>query len=644
MSMDTSGSPAVVTDAPGGAAAVGRAATADGGADPGRARPHRALPLAVALALGGFPLLVALVAMRDPGWFPVLEYAMTELRVRDVASSHPPLVGLTGRIYGHGLTGSHPGPISFWALWPVYALLGGSAWALQAATAVLNLAALGTALWIAMRRGGRGLLLGVAAALGLLLLGFGMERLTEPWNPYMPFLWWVVFLLAVWSVLDGDPALLPVAVVAGTFCAQTHVPYIGLVVGMLAFLALVLGVQVWRAEGRERRRLLGWGVSSAALLTVLWLPPVMEQRRPGTGNLSVLRESFTHPAEPTVGLGRRSLEVWLAHLDLSALPRHVTSFDRDPGGSPGAGLVLLCVWGASAVLAWRRRQDAPSIWHLHVVAAVALALGLVSVSRIFGPTLAYLLLWGWGTTALVVLAAVWSAVDASARDPSRRRPPRWAAHGGAVALVAVVLGASAGLTASAVGMTAPNPEESIVLEHLVPGTVEALRDGGAPGGGVDGRYLVQWSDAVAIGSAGYGLVLELERAGFDVGVHDRYATNVVRHRARVPADATASVTLVRGDRDIEKLRSNPDVTEVAYFEPRTRDEVARHRELSARVDRELRALGLDDLADLMHDNAMSAAVHVQRPKALADEFDELVKLTEASAVFVGPPDLGATPF
>jgi hypothetical protein len=422
MSMYTSGGPAEVVDAPSGAAATGRATTAGGGT-PGRARPYRALPLAVTLVLGGVPLLVALVAMRDPGWFPVLENAMTELRVRDVASSHPPLVGLTGRIQGHGLTGSHPGPISFWALWPVYALLGGSAWALLAATAVLNLAALGTALWIALRRGGRGLLLGVAAALGLLLLGFGMERLTEPWNPYMPFLWWVVFLLAAWSVLDDDPALLPVAVVAGTFCAQTHVPYIGLVGGMLAFLALVLGVRMWRAESRERRPLLGWGGLSAALLAVLWLPPVMEQRRPGTGNLSVLRENFTHPAEPTVGLGRRSLEVWLAHLDLSALPRHVWSYDRDPGGSPVAGLVVLCVWGASAVYAWRRRRDAPSIWRLHVVAAVALVLGLTSVSRIFGPTRAYLLLWGWGTTALVALAAVWSAVDASARLPSRRRPP-----------------------------------------------------------------------------------------------------------------------------------------------------------------------------------------------------------------------------
>jgi hypothetical protein len=41
---------------------------------------------------------------------------------------------------------------------------------------------------------------------------------------------------------------------------------------------------------------------------------------------------------------------------------------------------------------------------------------------------------------------------------------------------------------------------------------------------------------------------------------------------------------------------------------------------------------------------MSAALHVQRPQALADELDELVRLTEASAVFVGPPDLVATAF
>ena len=55
------------------------------------------------------------------------------------------------------------------------------------------------------------------------------ERLTEPWNPYLPLLWWVVLLLAVWSVVCGDFIVLPLAVFAASFCAQTHLPYFGLV-------------------------------------------------------------------------------------------------------------------------------------------------------------------------------------------------------------------------------------------------------------------------------------------------------------------------------------------------------------------------------------------------------------------------------
>lgn len=65
--------------------------------------------------------------------------AQTELRVRDVWSSHPPLIGLGGRIGPVGADqGSHPGPLSFWVLSPFYQLLGGDAWALKAATAALT--------------------------------------------------------------------------------------------------------------------------------------------------------------------------------------------------------------------------------------------------------------------------------------------------------------------------------------------------------------------------------------------------------------------------------------------------------------------------------------------------------------------------
>ncbi|HEV3225362.1 MAG TPA: hypothetical protein VGZ52_00950, partial [Acidimicrobiales bacterium] len=115
------------------------------------------LALAALLAL---PLFVALFSFREPTWTPVLDLAQTELRVRDVGTSHTPLIGLPGRIMYDGQQGSHPGPLSFYALAPVYRLLGASAFSLQAATVVLNAGAVLVALALARRRGGTALVLG----------------------------------------------------------------------------------------------------------------------------------------------------------------------------------------------------------------------------------------------------------------------------------------------------------------------------------------------------------------------------------------------------------------------------------------------------------------------------------------------------
>jgi hypothetical protein len=274
-----------------------------------------------------------------------------------------------------------------------------------------------------------------------------------------------------------------------------------------------------------------------------------------------------------------------------------------------------------------------------MVVAVALLLGLVSVTRIFGLLWSYLLLWGRGTTVLLVVATVWSAVSAWAACPPGRCPPRWAAGGGVAVLLMVLVGSTAGLTATAARASMHDPEESSVLAHLVPNTVDALRDGRAPGGGPGGRYLVQWEDAMAFGSAGYGLVLELERAGLDVGGEAGYATNLVPHRVRRPVDATATVTFVRGDEVIERWRSNPDVVEVAYFEPRSSAEIARHRELRAGLDARLRDAGLDSLADLMDQNLLLAVLDERFPSELRSDFSEMLKLGQPAAVFIGPPDI-----
>src|SRR4051794_31332133 len=165
---------------------------------------HPRWPLVALFAVVAVPLLVAAVALRTPRWYPVLDHAMAELRLQDVFTRHTPLIGLPGRIGRFPEQGSHPGPLSFYALWPTWKLLGSSPWAMQVGALVLNAVAAGASIIVANRRGGLRLAIALTALLALLMGGYGIETLAEPWNPYLPLLWWVLALLCAWSVLEGD--------------------------------------------------------------------------------------------------------------------------------------------------------------------------------------------------------------------------------------------------------------------------------------------------------------------------------------------------------------------------------------------------------------------------------------------------------
>ena len=132
---------------------------------------------------------------------------------------------------------------------------------------MVHLAAVVVALALAARRGGARVALAVAAAMVFLIAGYGLTVLTQPWNPYIPLLWWVVLLLAAWSVVCGDVAMLPVAVAAGSLCAQTHVPYLGLAVGLGA-VAAAGALAAWRrapAGSASRRNVARWVAGALAV-------------------------------------------------------------------------------------------------------------------------------------------------------------------------------------------------------------------------------------------------------------------------------------------------------------------------------------------------------------------------------------------
>jgi len=631
-----------VTDAEGDAAA--------GSGDDEATVPTRArtalLVVGLVTVAAGIPLAVALGVLHSPRWYPLLDLAQTELRVRDVGTADSPLVGLAGRITGDdGLQGSHPGPLSFWGLAPFYTLLGRTAWAMQGAAVALNLLAMGIAVWIAHRRGGRYAAVGTAVALAVLMHAYG-RWLTEPWNPYMPMLWWVVFLLALWSVLCDDLPTLPVAVFAGSFCAQTHIPYAGLIFGMGGLLTLVVAWRFWTRrkdpEAQTRRLLLRWVLPSAGLLVVLWLPPVIDQVVHDRGNLELIVESFTREGNEEAGL-RTAAEVLTVNLSVENLWQDHgddSTAAVDGGlGNPWA-LLLLATAAGTAALAWRRGYR--DLLQLHALLGAALVLGVLAVSRIFDTMWYYLLLWAWGLMVLALLTSVWTLVRAAgdtlaARDDGAAQLGRLA-RAGTVALVVALLGIGGKFTYDAAFYEPPAFEETEILAVVTPALARELRSGDLPGGGETGRYRLHWgSDALAIGSQGFGLLLELERQGFDVGVIDSMGTGAVRHRVRPPDEATAQIEYVVGQRYVDCWSERPDAVEAVFHEPRDDAERAEFDRLHDEAVAELEAEGLDDLVALLDQNLFQTGIHPDTPAEVGRKVTRMMDLGLPVAVFVVPP-------
>lgn len=583
------------------------------------------------------PLGVAAASLREPTWYPVLDLAMTELRLRDVGTTETPLIGLPGRIGTLERQGSHPGPLSFYGLAPTYRLLGSSAWALQVGVLMIHVAAMATSLVLTRRRGGPRLVLGIGVVLGALATAYGFQVLTEPWNPYLPLFWWVAFVLACWGLAERDVWVLPAAVVAGSFCAQTHLPYVGLTLG-LGLGAIVLGLLGDRSRDNVqsfiRPALVAIGVG-----TLLWSPVVADQLFVEPGNLGLIADHFSNPPEDPVG-AKTGARVMLVHLDVSQLSSlsdggngSLVDTSYDPKGSVGPGLALLAVWAVAAVAAWWRGLR--RLVHLHQVLAGGVVLGVVSASSIFGKMWYYLTLWAFGLTMLIVFAILATGVTIIERaldEAARERVQRAVA----VTLSLVLVGLMASLTLGATRADEPAPALSEALGLVVDPTEEALRSGVGAATGVDGTYVVTWTDALYIGSQAYGLVSELERAGLHVGVRSWAGAPVTTHRVVAEEDATAVVHFATGS-FIEQWRQKPDVVEAVHVDPRTAAERDEYERLLTTLTSELEADGLDDVVPLLDRNLFGASLDPRLSDDQRDDMGRLLDLGLPISVFIAPP-------
>lgn len=582
--------------------------------------------LAVACAI---PFVGALIALAHPTWYPTLDLAHSSLRVRDVFSTDPPLIGLPGRIGSLGQQGSHPGPLSFWALAPLARIYGGSTWALQAATATLNVIAAFLALWMARRRGGTPVLLGVGAALALLLAFYGPDILTEAWNPYLPVMWWFVFLIAVWSVWSDDFATLPVLVFAASVCLQTHISYAGLASGLSGLTAIWLAWSLRKrwSDRAARRSLLWWIGGSAALGVLLWLPPVIQQLTGENGNLRILYGHFTDPPEEAVGFGV-GIRVMLVHLN----PWRLVSGADSMHGATLPGALFAIAWAAAAVGAWRMRVR--ELIRLDLVVGIALALAFISASRIFGFLWFYLVLWSWSVTVLMLVGIGWAVAVAIGRRSSDGSRPTLVVAGWSIMAV-VMVAALVSFTLQSADAESPDFRLSEMLRVLVPPTEHQLDAAKVAGCGPDGKLLVTWTDPVSIGAAGFGLLDALDRRGFDVGVGPEFKSSMTRGRSFFRSEARCEVHLAIGRRAIDEWAAKSAARRVAYAPQSARDR-AEYQRLRRSAASALRKAGLADLAPVIDDSLFMASIAPGVPDQTRRQLERMLELGQPAAIFVEP--------
>ena len=520
-------------------------------------------------------LFVTLVTVGGATWYLTGDFSHTEFLVRAIPG-HPPLIGVAARVQDLGST---PGPSMAYLLYPFYKLFGSTAFALVSAVDLLHLAAIAGAVWVAKRVGGASIAVLTALSLTVVVVTLAPRFFLEPWNVWVPVFAFALFLILVWGLVCEHIAMLPIAVAVGSHCVQTHISYTVLVGGLLGGAVLWLGYLWWRTERLDERNPLRWLLIGTATLIVAWLPPVIEQMRPGTGNLRKLYHQFSAPGEPFVGT-RAAIKAMVGRFNL--LGPWVIDAQKDPRSTPNyLGFVLfVALVTVSARWAWQRRERIELSMYAVLVAATLL--GLFSTMRIFGVFFEYVIRWMLPLVALWVATCVWSCwltwraktdVEMGAEvgvEPSRS--VRLAAGAGIACAVALTgIGVVGAATAEV-----PYQRDSAITGALASQLESSLDP--------EKLYQINEVDPVALGSVAFGLALELEKhSSVHAGVGPWGVAGVTPFRVVDHDEADSTLWYVASQPVIDEFMALPGAEMKASYDPRSAEEAQRSDELQAQL-------------------------------------------------------------
>lgn len=516
------------------------------------ARPTRRGPISppivpgVAIAITVLPLFVALLAMFGAGMGRVVLWgddALLELTVRTVGH-HLVLLGPYSRYRWH-----HPGPLLFdWMAIPYHAFGSRPAALYQGAllTAAISVGVVG---WVTFRRGGVRFTWCAMALVGMLIWAVGPDVVRAPWNPWITILPLLAVICLAWNATSGEPWTYPMAAAGGTFLVQSHVGYGGVTAAVLAVAGIIVVAQRLRRRA-EWRRVGLITLVTAGVLAVLWTPPIYQELRDQHGNISEVRQFFSHTKSDhslSDGIGVTTHE-------LGAIPAQLIGLDTGAIGrsSPPiwAGIVTLVALALAMAIA-ARRQAWAALWLTAIVAA-GIAAAAWSAARVVGPIENYLVLW-----VAAVGTGVWIALAAAILAPGSTQIPTRTRRGFGIAVAAVTVGLAIVNTNSALVADPPSAAGATTIPPLVHGIVPAL---GRPNAGPI-YFRLASADAWPFAA---GVMLALDRRGYETVIQPNIAWLFGEFKAKPRGLRVASTVTIANSASAPHVRTELGQREVAH--------------------------------------------------------------------------------
>lgn len=316
---------------------------------------------------------------------------------------------------------NHPGPALFYIFSLFYQLCGHCSLSLNLSSFLLNMMAALGILLITYRMGGPFLFYWSTLLVAIYMLYLSFPSLISPWNPTVTILPFGLFVFLSAALSVGCVRALPAGIAIASFVVQTHIAYLP-DISVIFIISLILYAfpqlrKKMGLKGVEVNKPLLWFIVSFLILTVMWMPSILEQIYHHPGNLSNIYRCFEsgetlHLSEVFIPVSKQIAALPLFLFGVLLWPVSESHISVAAGLITALQIVLLSLAYSIGI-----RQQRNYCAALCLLGGVGLLIAIFSMTRIIGPVHLYLVSWtsmigliNWVAIGGVVLAYITSVL------------------------------------------------------------------------------------------------------------------------------------------------------------------------------------------------------------------------------------------